>query len=40
MMSYYLTKKKYDKAFTHIMMEVQSVDLGLLVPIVEKRVDK
>lgn len=29
-----------DKTFTHIMMEVQSVDLGLAVPRVEKRVDK
>ena len=29
-----------DKAFTHIMMEVWSVDPELVVPRVEKRVDK
>lgn len=33
-------KEMVDKAFTHIIMEVWSVDPVLMVPQVEKRVDK
>lgn len=33
-------KDMLEKTFTYIMMEVRSVDLGFVVPHVEKRVDK